>query len=141
MSVKFIEYEKKYNPMINAILKKGFNKIFERVVSLKATLLVPQAVSFEDLVSVSKLKITEDFINDHTAIFDPKRPMHFVTLSGLLGLCVIDNPYAKLPTGFYIFNRISDENFRIHPDQRYFHYRWSGVPGTQPLQRRCASRY
>lgn len=108
MASTFIDYEKVNNPFMASLLKEEFPVPVAKISSLGGTILIPQAMAFDDPVaSCKQFKITKDFIRDHTVIFDPRRPLNFVTLSGYLGKCTTDDPYEKNPSGFYLFDRIS----------------------------------
>lgn len=110
MGSTFIDYEKTNNPFMGSLLKEEFPVSVSKISSLGGTLLIPQAVAFDDPVtSCKQFKITKEFIRDHTVIFDPKRPLNFVTLSGYLGKCITDDPYEKDPSGFYLFDRVSED--------------------------------
>lgn len=130
MASTFLDYEKVNNPLMASLLKEEFPTSVAKISSLGGTLLIPQAVAFDDPTRANKrFKITKEFIRDHTVIFDPKRPLNFVTLSGLLGKCITDDPNEKIPSGFYIFDRVSKDKLDSFIDQ----YNHVIIPGNERI--------
>lgn len=118
MASTFLDYEKANNPFISSLMRGDFPSSVSNISSLGGVLLIPQAVAFDDPVKAfKKFTVTKDFIRDHTALFDPKRPLNFVTLSGLLGKCTTDDPNEKIPSGFYIFDRVSPDKMSSFIDE------------------------
>ena len=105
--MSLIDYERRYNPYLRYLEKEGWTEAVESATFL----LIPQSVAFESVYCEDQFPFSKEFIRGHAIVTDPKHPLHFVALSGLLGCFVpsddSDSDEDGLPHTFFIIGKTS----------------------------------